>query len=142
MGYRSHIIFVVKGEKQAVINGLAAFRLANAFTKDQLDALAEVQQIDSEACCINEDKTVTTTPILILKFEGQDQKWYDDYPEVQALLKLYGYFEDYVAEGDEEVYFEGAFGRIGEEDNDTESRSFGDEGYDLVRISRNMECAY
>lgn len=80
---------------------------------------------------------------LVVKFYGNDVKWYENYEDVKALTALYEMFKG-IGQVDESggQTYQGAFVRIGEEDDDTVSEYFGDEGYDLEQLCRSVDSAY
>ena len=127
MGYRSNVTICIRGHKDEILAGLAALRLKGA----KPEHLAEFQQI-----------TVGDNG-LVLKYEDSDVKWYAGYSDVDGLEAVYAYFAK-LANTDSPAGHEldGAFARIGEDNDDIETRNFGGEGYDLVQVERSIACRY
>lgn len=83
-----------------------------------------------DSCCyIDEGEN------LIIVFEDTDTKWYDSYPDVQALEALYAAFDD-------EGMFTCAFTRVGEDTGDIEIRQSGDCSYELQSTSTIINSQY
>jgi hypothetical protein len=93
MGYRSTVAFVISFETKEQLENYLAPRLLEEYIKDNRDDFYRVDD----------------TSVM---YHAEDIKWYDTYPEVQALTKLY---KDTIEAG-------GAyrFIRVGEEDKDIE----------------------
>ena len=74
-----------------------------------------------------------------IKFDLQDVKWYESYPDVQGFEQALKKFEKLADEADSKWYFE--FVRLGEEVEDIEERqSYGSNN--LLYVSRSIECNY
>lgn len=69
-------------------------------------------------------------------FYTEDVKWYDGYEPVDGVNKLYAFFEEL---DDTEGKYRGAFCRIGEDPTDVTSEHFGEDGWELVCVARNIE---
>jgi len=69
-------------------------------------------------------------------FYNEDVKWYDGYESVDGVNKLYAFFEEL---DDDEGKYKGAFCRIGEDPTDVTSEHFGEDGWELVCVTRNIE---
>jgi hypothetical protein len=124
MGYRSEVSFTIVGKHADVIGELVSFRLQHPDADMAL-----------EECCFLKDGDD-----LVIKFYDSDTKWYPDYPSVRCLAKLFDHFED--AGNNNGDNFVGSFARIGENDDDTECRTFGDDPYELEQVSRRIESRY
>jgi hypothetical protein len=59
-------------------------------------------------------------------FLADDVKWYDSFPEVQAVMKVWELAYEIGADPDGVTKYSGIFLRIGEETADIEQMSFGD----------------
>ena len=95
MGYRSTVAFVISFKDKETLDNYLAPRLLDENIKDSRDNFSRITWDDSSVL-----------------YHVEDIKWYDTYPEVQALTKLY---KDTIEAG-------GAyrFIRVGEEDKDIE----------------------
>lgn len=122
MGYYSQVAFAIRGKKEDVIPVLMTLRLeGSAATKAALDELSASEH----------------EGWLTLSFYEESVKWYDGYDDVDALKAIYEKFKD-EENADERRLFDGAFVRIGEDDNDIESDYWGDEPYGLISLSRTV----
>ena len=95
MGYRSTVAFVISFKDKETLDNYLAPRLLDENIKNDRDNFSRITWDDSSVL-----------------YHVEDIKWYDTYPEVQALTKLY---KDTIEAG-------GAyrFIRVGEEDKDIE----------------------
>ena len=95
MGYRSTVAFVISFKDKETLDNYLAPRLLDENLKQYRDSFERISWDDASAL-----------------YYTEDVKWYDSYPEVQALTKLY---KDTIEAG-------GAyrFIRVGEEDKDIE----------------------
>ena len=74
-----------------------------------------------------------------IKFDLQDVKWYESYPDVQGFEQALKKFEKLADGADSKWCFE--FVRLGEEVEDIEERqSYGSNN--LLYVSRSIECNY
>jgi len=122
MGYRSQVAFAIRGKKEDVIPVLMTLRLeGSAATKAALDELSASEH----------------EGWLTLSFYEESVKWYDGYDDVDALKAIYEKFKD-EENADERRLFDGAFVRIGEDDDDLETDFWGDEPYGLVSLNRTV----
>jgi hypothetical protein len=69
-------------------------------------------------------------------FYVDDVKWYESYPDVQTMENLFQFVEELGQES--EGWYSGMFCRIGENDDDTEQRSFGDDPWSEMWIVRDI----
>lgn len=120
MGYYSEVRYLVAGKEEVMTAMLAAWRLRD---EDAAEQLGEV----------------TITPyrkdMLLLSFHIGNVKWYDSYPDVSMHKRFLNFTEDYEVEG--------VFIRMGEDDVDIESSSYGQSDYDLSQYlytSRILHC--
>jgi hypothetical protein len=134
MGYRSDIQMVIIGPEPIIVGKWAEFILTNPWTGEGKDPLSNT-----------DDLTITRDDVCAtICLYGSGWKWYDSYPDVQrfeAIWELYKELYD-ETEGVEPGRLCGAFVRIGENDDDTETRYFGDEGYELIQVSRAIHSEY
>ncbi len=120
MGYRSDVCMVIYGEHQYAMRELKALMDAAGIdlTKDWGD---DRWGIDDEQFC----------------FLTDDVKWYDSFPEVQAVMKVWRLAYEIGADADGLTKYSGIFLRIGEETSDIEQESFGDPWeHDCPYVSR------
>ena len=128
MGYRSDVYMCITGPKDTILAGIAALRIEG----DQV-MHAVLDEWSCTQCHESPDRAV-----LVLGGQGTDWKWYEDYLDVRAHTAVFGYFAE-LSESDEELH--GIFIRIGEDDDDIESREF-NEGYELGSVERRIDRAY
>lgn len=134
MGYRSDIQMVIIGPEPIIVGKWAEFILTNPWTGEGKDPLANTADLtitkddESAAICLC----------------GSGWKWYDSYPDVQRFEKVWDTYKELhdETEGIEPGRLSGAFVRIGENDDDTETRYFGNEGYGLIQVSRAIYSEY
>ena len=95
MGYRSTVAFIISFKDKETLDNYLAPRLLDEHIKNDRDNFSRIAWDDASAM-----------------YHVEDVKWYDTYPDVQALTKLY---KDTIEAG-------GAyrFIRVGEEDKDIE----------------------
>lgn len=116
MGYRSDVLIIYHGPKEAV----GAFAVA-AKLGGYEKAIAEMSFKDSLGDCA-----------LGVRFN--DVKWYISYSDVSIHEKLWDYAQEF-------KNLSGSFCRIGEDYDDNEKRSFG-EAFDPVSLDRSISCDY
>jgi hypothetical protein len=73
-----------------------------------------------------------------IKFDLQDVKWYESYPDVQGFEQALNKFEKLADGGDKWLW---EFVRLGEEVEDVEERSCS-EAHNLIYVSRSIECDF
>ena len=73
-----------------------------------------------------------------IKFDLQDVKWYESYPDVQGFEQALKKFEKLADEGSKWLW---EFVRLGEEVEDVEERSCS-ESESLLYVVRSIECDY
>lgn len=124
MGYRSDI----------------AYKIKFANKEDFWGFIAESKLDPDTALCFdkeeNEEKFEVDEEHYEIRFLAEGWKWYDEYPEVQAHEALWDKAKERCNE--EQVEVDGAWCRIGEESDDNEEKYFGDDPWDMVRISRQV----
>jgi hypothetical protein len=124
MGYRSTV----------------AYKIAFNNKEDFWGFIAESKLDPETALCFDEDSwSKEYFEVDEKKYEIRlfcdNVKWYSDYPEVQCHEKLWDKASD---RDDEGIEVDGAYCRVGEESDDNEERYFGNDPYDMVRISRDV----
>jgi hypothetical protein len=129
MGYRSEVAMVIKAKDES------AFREFCLHLK--LFATAEMGGVVlSKDLWADEDEVGFTEDSII--FHVSNVKWYEDFPEVIRMDKLWQFASDY--EDDKKVGLSGTFYRIGEEDADIEGKCFGDDPpYEEIQLCRYIE---
>ena len=95
MGYRSTVAFIISFKDKETLDNYLAPRLLDENIKDYRDNFSRITWDDSSVL-----------------YHVEDIKWYDTYPVVQALTKLY---KDAVDAGGSYRFI-----RVGEEDKDIE----------------------
>jgi len=121
MGYRSEIVFVIEGDVTPVIMQFSAEYMKMSAPEDLPEGTDNATFIKSilDFCTITQDS---------LTFHGEDWKWYSDYPDIIALTRLFTIADEGFEEHGWNVH--GKFLRIGEEHDDIEDKTFGDEDID------------
>ena len=123
MGYRSDV----------------AYKIAFNNKEDFWGFIAEAKLDPETALCFdkeeNEDKFEVDEQKYEIRFFAEGWKWYSDYPEVQAHEALWDKAEERDGEG---IEVDGAWCRVGEESDDNDEKYFGNDPYDMVRISRQV----
>ena len=71
-------------------------------------------------------------------FFVSDVKWYEGYPDVEAMEKLYEFVEELQNESEVQSWYSGMFCRIGENDDDTEQKTFGDDPWGEMWLVRDI----
>jgi len=112
MGYRSEVAYVIKFKDKTDLDTFIGVQLTKA-DKDITEALKELTQIE------------TTQTEQYLFFYACDVKWYDDYPDVKVHHK---FMEEAVDMFDEACWL---FLRCGEQADDIQEESDGEDGWDL-----------
>ena len=127
MGYRSDVYMCITGPKDTILAGVATLRIGG----DQVmhAALDEWNVVESAR---------PDCAVMVLGGTGTHWKWYEDYPDVRAHNTIFEHFAE-LSEDDEQLH--GIFIRIGEDDDDVESRDF-NAGYELGRVVRDIDRAY
>jgi hypothetical protein len=120
MGYRSEVCMMIYGESKHAMHELKA--LMDAAGIDLNEHWGDSDWgIDAEKFC----------------FLVNDVKWYDSFPEVQAVMKVWELAYEIGADADGLTKYSGVFLRVGEETTDIEEMSFGDPwDHDCPYVSR------
>jgi len=125
MGYRSVVGIMFKREKPqapSVPEILALARTKGILEGDGLGKHWNDSECDDKKWQIN--------------FSVQHVKWYESYPDVQAMEKLFSFVEELSRESGD--WYSGMFCRLGEQDDDTEQKSFGNDPWSGMWIVRNI----
>jgi hypothetical protein len=124
MGYRSDI----------------AYKIAFNNKEDFWGFIAEAKLDPDTALCFddkeNEGNFQVDEEKYEIRFLAESVKWYSEYDEVKCHEKLFDKARE--RHDDNEVAVDGAFCRVGEEMDDLVEEYFGDDPYELVRISRQI----
>lgn len=136
MGYYSEVCMAIRAPKEWLIAEVATMRLAGDEAR---------QQALDELTLIEDDKDFA---ILYLH---SNCKWNGSYPDVAAIEAVWDHFIAAIELGenpdgagleDPRRNIDAAFVRIGEEDNDIESRYHGSDPYDLVCLNRSVDVSF
>lgn len=137
MGYRSEIQMVIIGPEDVIVSKWARLMMENPWSGDGKDPLR-----DTSGLTISKNGSDA-----VICMYGASWKWYGSYPDVQrfefvwdSYQELYESKEPNELPGSDKV--RGAFVRIGEDDDDIEIRSFGEDGFELVQVSRTIHSDY
>jgi len=125
MGYRSVVGIMFKREKPQAPSVPEILALAK--TKGILQGETLGQYWNDEDYGWDDDKFL---------FYVTDVKWYESYPDVQAMEKLFSFVEELSRESEMQSWYSGMLLRIGEEDSDVEQKSFGDEPWSRMWLVR------
>ena len=141
MGYRSRIVAAFYSQAPTDIEGdVETAKARNIATLDMFmrenfpsDVLGDIERI------------TTRNGRVVWQFTAEDVKWYESYPEVQ---KFEEFWERFCAlanweegKGEDPVFWSCEFMRLGENDDDVESRASNDAEW-LLRLSRAIETDY
>ena len=131
MGYRSVVGIMFKRDNKDAPSIPTVLALAK--TKGILQGETLGQYWDAKDYGWNDDKFL---------FFVSDVKWYEGYPDVQAMEKLYEFVEslnELTEDNAALTYaYSGMFCRLGENDDDTEQKSFGDNPWGEMWIVRDI----
>lgn len=132
MGYRSDVMMCIVGKEEDMKTQLASLMLTS--TPVIQEALREMVLAPySHSHFMPPD-----IPYLSLTYQNEGSKWYSKYSDVKAFMAIWSHFQDL----DVEVSpFDGAFIRVGEEDNDIESEYFGDFSHNLGYAHTSIHCS-
>lgn len=130
MGYRSDVVALVYPDAMGLETAQERYDqlkvlMATTF-KETIDGTAGVEGFTSCMHWMDADR--------VLKFSLDGVKWYEGYPDVQAFEKmlrdLAGEIEGYCTE----------FMRIGEDEDDTDTRRTGENNQYYLIVSRSIDC--
>lgn len=138
MGYYSDVCMAIHAPKEWLLTEVATLRLTGDEARQQ--ALDEMTLIDDSA-----------SKDFAILYLHSNCKWYAGYPGVAAIEAVWDHFVDVIELGedpdnakseDPRRNIDAAFVRVGEEDNDIESRYHGSDPYDLVRLNRSVDVNF
>ena len=124
MGYRSDGLWVIKGPIDHIVAAWAKCRLTIAqptSTENLWDSFVTFRKDD--------------TGYIRLSYEGW--KWYESFPGIRFFEQIWGCLEAY-RDGADAQPLSGKRLRIGEDDDDIEVGSFGDDVHDIY-VSRSIQ---
>jgi hypothetical protein len=113
MGYRSDVAYEILVPNEMAIEVLAHLRLTHDDPKNMKEAIEELRTY----------KVDMHPGKVIIRYHADHVKWYDNFPDVQALEAIFDEFEKRSESGGNCC---GVFCRVGEESNDLEHKEFGE----------------
>ncbi len=142
MDYRSDVRMVIQGPKELILAGFAAL----ALTGDSVmqEALKE-WGLKEDGVQVTVGEPDIPLAVAILGRGGVDWKWCDGYDDVQAHIAIFDHFRQLYDDFPNELPYlglNGAFARIGEDDNDIKTDYWGNDPYELLSIRRSIDCSY
>lgn len=135
MGYRSEVCMVIRAPKEWLVTEVATMRMTGDELRQQ--ALDELTLIaDGEGFAI-----------LHLR---DNCNWYSVYPDVSALESVWNHFVELQTDERSSNFAEDipshdidmAFVRIGKDNDDIETRYYGDNSYTLAQINRSVKINF
>ena len=126
MGYRSVVGIMFKREKSEAPSVPEILALARTKGILQGDGLGQYWN--------DEDYGWDDNKFL---FYVEEVKWYEGYPDVQAMEKLFAFVEELSRESGD--WYSGMLLRIGEEDSDVEQKTFGNDPWSRMWLVRAIE---
>lgn len=127
MGYRSVVGIMFKRDNKDAPSIPTVLALAK--TKGILQGDGLGQYWDAKDYGWNDDKFL---------FRVEEVKWYESYPDVQAMEKLYEFVEEMQNESEIQSWYSGMFCRLGDNDDDVEQKTFGDDPWSEMWIIRDI----
>ena len=131
MGYRSDVAYTIR------------------FTTDDTRAkqsfytfLAEAKSNAATAACFNEpawSEFQVDEARFRINFYAEDVKWYESFPDVACHEALINLADEWVNDEDNNSGIAYKFVRIGENEDDNETREGGDADYDWVQVCRSID---
>lgn len=124
MGYYSQVKYTIVGPEAAMTAALVQFRLTHQFAPEDNPLNPDRMRISK---CGDQ---------LVIHFEVDSWKWYDGFPDSDAHRALWDFFD-----GLEDENITGQFVRLGENDDDVETKEIGyPDG--LVEVERSIHSHY
>ena len=120
MGYRSEVAYIAK------------FYVEDAWNVFLIEAKSKPET----RLCFEDDNLRVVNEEMEIRFHADGVKWYDEYDEVQCHQALWTKARERC--DDDGIEVDGAYCRIGEESDDVDERYFGNDPWDMVRISRQI----
>lgn len=137
MGYYSDVCMAVRAPKEWLLAEIATLRLTGDGARQQaLDELTLIEDNDKDFAVL---------------YLHDRCKWYDSYPDVAAIEAVWDHFVETFELGensdgagleDPRRNIDAAFVRVGENDDDVESRYHGSDPYGLVCLNRCVEVNF
>lgn len=136
MGYGSDVEFVIRGPAPVMAEVWCKFRLLNPFTPDYA---SDTDPLGIENLVLSEDNGE-----MRVHFKAEQWKWYDSYSDIQRIEELWTAYRRYAEtpSNEDADQLNGSFIRIGENDDDIESRSFGSAFGGDVSVCRSISCDF
>lgn len=125
MGYYSDVAIVIRGKEELILPQIASLNLTGG--EPTIKVLKEF--------CVRR----TTPGCVVMVYEAKDIEWHRAYPDVSARIDVFHHFEELSFNTPD---LDGAFICMGEASDDIKESFFGDNGRDLARVSRSLECDY
>lgn len=132
MGYRSDVVALVypdtdmdNPEEVQMLYDQLKVLMATTF-KDTIDGTAGIDGFESYMHWMDADR--------VLKFDLKDVKWYPDYADVQAFEKMLRALDEDI------VGYCTEFLRVGEDEDDTDTRRTGGNNQYYLSLSRSINC--
>lgn len=124
MGYRSNLVALIYPDTGTKHEDKEPYEALKTLMNTAFKEVADTFSIDMEW---HDDSSC-------LKFDLQDVKWYETYPDVQAFTRMMSFFRD------EEHGYCTEFIRIGEDYDDLENYQTGHHVVGYLHVRREIEC--
>lgn len=125
MGYRSDVAYMITFHK----------------AEDYWGFIAEATSDPDTAMCFDKEEWGSfkqNDKELSIQFSAESVKWYDEYPDVSCHMNLWVKARDRDTNND--AVCDGFYVRIGEQVDDIDERSFGQEPpYDYIDVQRSIK---
>ena len=127
MGYRSDVMFVIRGTKPAIVSFLAAMRLT-------------MPDVKGDPCWKFIKHSTSNPHASYIWMQEEGIKWYESFESVRFFEAFWDAAAEQSSNGDDPVgeALDGCFIRIGEDDEDNETRYFGNEPHGMISLSRSV----
>jgi hypothetical protein len=125
MGYRSDVMAIIYPEAQVECGEKAAYEQLKVLMATTFKDVINPHFAENATWMDNEH---------VLKFNLPDVKWYPSYADVQMFEAMLSAF------GDDIPGYCTEFVRVGEEDDDTESRRTGEDNQYYLNVRRSIDC--
>lgn len=123
MGYQGQGAIRIVGPRDVLLGALARMVLTRKDLIKLDEALEEYRIVQHP----------TNAELVIVGLTYGSWKWYDSYPDIQAIEAIWS-----TLSAEEGV--DAAFVRIGENDDDVDVRYIGDNAYELASVVRSVEA--
>ena len=133
MGYRSDVAYTIRFVHDDDTNNKQSF----------YTFIAEAKANAATAACFNEEakewsEFVVDEAKFRINFHADHVKWYESYADVQCHEALISLAKEWDEDEDNHSHIAYAFVRIGEEDDDIETRLNESADWDWVRVERSI----